>query len=46
VLVLWLTHIIPALRKLRQEKEEFEARLEYITKSCLKQIKKFQGLRE
>jgi hypothetical protein len=33
--VWWHTPIISALRKLRQEGQEFEASLDYIRRSCL-----------
>jgi hypothetical protein len=38
--VWWLTFVIPALGRLRQEEHKFKARLGYIVRSCLKQLKK------
>jgi hypothetical protein len=35
----WLTAIIPALRKLRQEDREFETSLAFIARSCFKREK-------
>jgi hypothetical protein len=37
--VWWLTPVIPALRGLRQENQEFEASLGYIARCCLKRKK-------
>jgi hypothetical protein len=34
--VWWLTPVIPALGRLRQEGSEFEASLSYIARSCLR----------
>jgi hypothetical protein len=38
--------IIPALRRLRKEECEFEARLNYLTRSCLKEGRERQRERQ
>jgi hypothetical protein len=39
------TPVIPALGRLRQEYDEFQASLDYITKPCLKKRKQYSYLK-